>query len=60
VKIEIGITIDDRHNANLRKTDGCWVGWIDDVPGINCQESSRDELLNSLREALVEARELDD
>ncbi len=47
-------------NANytaVLKHDGeWWIGWIEEVPGVNCQEASRDELLESLtvthREAL--------
>jgi predicted RNase H-like HicB family nuclease len=35
-----------------------WIGWIEEVPGVNCQESSRETLLHSLRETLLEAIEL--
>lgn len=41
-----------KHDANW------WIGWIEEVPGVNCQESSREALLQSLRETLVEAIEL--
>ena len=34
-----------------------WIGWIEEVPGVNCQEKSREELLESLRETLQEALE---
>lgn len=33
-----------------------WIGWIEEVPGVNCQEASKTALLTSLRETLVEAR----
>jgi predicted RNase H-like HicB family nuclease len=40
------------------KQDGdWWVGWIEEVPGVNCQEATRDELLESLRVTLAEALE---
>ena len=40
----------------LVKQDGdWWIGWIEEVPGVNCQERTRDELLESLRETLREA-----
>jgi predicted RNase H-like HicB family nuclease len=40
------------------KTDGeWWFGWSEDVPGVNCQASSRDELLESLKVTLREALE---
>lgn len=35
-----------------------WIGWIEEVPGVNCQESTREKLLKSLRETLAEAIEL--
>jgi predicted RNase H-like HicB family nuclease len=41
------------------KQDGpWWIGWIEEIPGVNCQEASREELLDSLREALGEALEM--
>lgn len=42
----------------LVKQDGkWWIGWIQEVPGVNCQEMSRQELLESLRITLREALE---
>ena len=35
-----------------------WIGWIEEVPGVNCQEATREELLESLRVTLAEAIEL--
>ena len=35
-----------------------WIGWIEEVPGVNCQERSRDKLLDSLKVALREALEM--
>lgn len=41
------------------KLDGqWWIGWIEEVPGVNCQERTRDELLESLRITLAEALEM--
>lgn len=40
------------------KQDGpWWIGWVEEVPGVNCQEASREELLESLRVTLLEALE---
>jgi predicted RNase H-like HicB family nuclease len=40
------------------KQDGAWwIGWIEEVPGVNCQEATRTELLESLRITLAEALE---
>ncbi len=42
----------------ITKQDGdWWIGWIEEVPGVNCQERTRDELLDSLRTTLAEALE---
>ncbi|HZJ15185.1 MAG TPA: hypothetical protein VFD27_09060 [Chthoniobacteraceae bacterium] len=34
-----------------------WIGWIEEVPGVNAQEHTKAELLTSLREILREALE---
>jgi len=40
----------------VTKQDGdWWIGWIEEVPGINCQERTRDALLDSLKATLAEA-----
>ena len=42
----------------LVKQDGdWWIGWIEEVPGVNCQEKTRNELLDTLRITLQEALE---
>jgi predicted RNase H-like HicB family nuclease len=48
-------TMENVYTAVLKEEDGWWIGWIEEVPGVNCQESSRDELLESLRVTLREA-----
>lgn len=41
------------------KQDGeWWIGWIEEVPGVNCQEATREALIESLRTTLAEAIEL--
>ena len=37
---------------------GWWVGWVAEIPGVNCQESTKDELLVSLKVTLSEALEI--
>lgn len=44
--------------AVIRHDAPWWIGWIEEVPGVNCQESSRDGLLESLRVTLAEALEM--
>lgn len=45
------------YTAVVKKTSEWWIGWIEEVPGVNCQERTRDELLDSLRITLQEALE---
>jgi predicted RNase H-like HicB family nuclease len=49
--------VDPEYTA-IVKQQGDWrIGWIEEVPGVNCQERSREELLESLRITLQEAIE---
>lgn len=42
----------------VTKQDGeWWIGWFEEVPGVNCQERTRDELLDSLKVTLMEVLE---
>ncbi len=34
-----------------------WVGWIEEIPGVNCQEKTHSELIDSLKTTLMEALE---
>ncbi len=45
------------YTAIVKKDGGWWVGWIEEVPGVNCQEPTREELMKSLRVTLKEALE---
>jgi predicted RNase H-like HicB family nuclease len=35
-----------------------WIGWVEEVPGVNCQGRTREELLDNLRSALKAALEM--
>ena len=41
----------------VEEDEGTWIGWIEEVPGVNCQEATRAELIESLRVTLAEAIE---
>lgn len=42
------------------KQDGdWWIGWIEEVPGVNCQESSRDALLDVGYQDVVQRKATD-
>jgi len=45
------------YTAIINKIDNWWVGWIQEVPGVNCQEDTRGKLLESLKVTLKEALE---
>jgi predicted RNase H-like HicB family nuclease len=40
------------------RTGEWWVGWVKEIPGVNAQERSKEELLVSLKQALREAIEI--
>ena len=45
----------DHYTAILKKKGDWWIGWIEEVPGVNCQERSKEELIETLRITLGEA-----
>ncbi len=45
------------YTAALKQDGGWWIGWIEEILGLKCQERTKDELLASLREDLTEAIE---
>lgn len=45
------------YTAVISQDGPWWVGWVEEVPGVNAQEQSREQLLESLRLVLREARE---
>lgn len=41
----------------VKRSGGWWIGWIEEVSGVNAQEKTKEELWTSLREILKEALE---
>jgi len=37
-----------KYRAIIKKSDGWWIGWLVDLPGVNAQERTKEELLKSL------------
>jgi predicted RNase H-like HicB family nuclease len=35
-----------------------WIGWIEEIPGVNAQAATREELVEDLRTAVAEALEM--
>jgi predicted RNase H-like HicB family nuclease len=46
------------YTAVIKKNDPWWIGWIEEIPGVNSQAESREELMENLRSALEEALEM--
>ena len=38
-----------RFRAVIKKSEDWWIGWLVDLPGVNAQERTREELLESLK-----------
>lgn len=49
--------MNQRYTAVVKEHGGWWIGWIEEVPGVNCQERTREALLETLRVTLREALE---
>lgn len=47
-----------KYTAIIKEDAGWWIGWVKEVPGVNCQEKTREELLETLKITLREALEL--
>jgi len=49
----------NRHFTAVIQQDGdWWIGWVEEIPGVNCQGKTRAELQKNLRSALREALDL--
>ena len=46
------------YTAIIRQDGDWWIGWIEELPGVNSQGQTRDELLENLKSALEEALEM--
>ena len=38
-----------KYRAVIKKSGEWWIGWLIDLPGVNAQEKTRAELIESLR-----------
>lgn len=46
------------YNAVIKEDGPWWIGWIEELPGVNSQGATREELLENHRSALEEAIEM--
>lgn len=50
----------NQYTAIIQQDGDFWIGWIKEVPGINCQEFTKEELIDTLRVTLSEAIEFNE
>ena len=51
------MTMQTEYTAVVKQEGEWWVGWIEEVPGVNCQERTYEELKETLEVTLREALE---
>ena len=44
----------NEYTAVVQRDGPLWIGWIEEIPGVNSQAESRDELMENLQSALQE------
>jgi hypothetical protein len=47
----------EEFSAVIKQDGKWWIGWIEEIPGVNCQEATHDGLIETLRITLKEALE---
>ena len=47
-----------QYKAVIKKENDWWIGWIEEIPGVNCQERTLEELKKTLAITLKEALEM--
>ena len=48
----------NKYTAVIQRDGDFWVGWIEEISGVNSQGSTRAELLENLQSALQEALQM--
>jgi predicted RNase H-like HicB family nuclease len=46
-----------QYTAVIKQDGDWWIGWVEEVAGVNCQEPTREELIKTLQVTLTEAIE---
>ncbi len=50
--------MENEYTVVIKKEGDWWIGWVEEIPGVNCQEKTYDELKETLEITLKEALEL--
>jgi predicted RNase H-like HicB family nuclease len=45
----------NNYTAVIKQDGDWWLGWIEEIPGVNCQKATHDELIETLKITLKEA-----
>ena len=53
-KIKANGDIINKYTAIIKQENDWWIGWIEEIPGVNCQEKTKDELIETLKVTLKE------
>ncbi len=48
-----------KYTATIINKGDYWIGWVENMPGINCQEDSREEIKESIVNCIQEYREIE-
>lgn len=48
----------NQYKAIVKQEGNWWIGWIEEIPGVNCQEATKEALLKELAITLKEALDL--
>jgi predicted RNase H-like HicB family nuclease len=51
------MSMKNEYTAVVKQEDDWWVGWIEEIPGVNCQEKTYEGLKETLEVTLREALE---
>lgn len=46
------------YKAIVKRDGEWWIGWVEEIPGVNSQGATREALMENLRSALQEALEM--
>jgi len=57
VKTASVTTMKKQFTAVIKQDSGWWIGWVEEIPGVNSQGKTKAELKRNLRSALTEALE---
>jgi predicted RNase H-like HicB family nuclease len=53
-----GCQVAANYTAVIQQSGDWWVGWLEEIPGVNSQGKTREELMENLHSAIQEALEM--